>query len=937
MLRLRHCFLSHRLEYASWFSQDLDKRLQEKIINCKPQFQAESARIGDKCIFQIVLDNRNVAIGMAEIVLDKRPCTHEHIVILSPEQYLQFVNDIKLLWDHVFINYAKFIEKDYQVGDLVPYLAVSLEPSNDPPLLNETTRLLLKSDLKIFLGALLNTTTDSPDNILWEIDTFEKASESVANVLSVIPPELCPYVSFFLGLYPEQNVKNFNFRVRLRPGENSPIISGNSNLKKGSIAEKLIENVLINDSKNVLRYHQEFNIIYTSLSIFYSGRELNTKALEMASFNDVLTLCRKEQDALMTGNDLDVVLNFNSKFSQLDPAQKEEEVYNTFLKKAREIYRDPKADLSIAARIISQMKKKWLGLEMANLEKEIVFLAYARSGNVKSALGIFSFNQALPHIEDLLKNAQLKTDHLYPFFSACENDFEDKIVQKEQPELFEAFEVYFLQKITSDLNFADIKKNPGIVESWIQWLIKNSQNIKNVEGITNLAAKFKSVLEFDAKKEMDYLVKNDTVPSIFTIILDFLVAIKPTPINLKDYQALTGEYLERLASGMAKESIMPLFSKNTRFDYHFDTQQLYQIFFKKLAPGLNKIGWPDITFGEKKYQQVSERIFNISKDLKQKHGNNEIKKTPKELGQWFEGQKSEPSMNSAQKAKAKDLIKSPVDREHIFSDDHAFWEYLRLHPNFLNEDYSAEMHFDNNPLVLIFDRMEVDPGQEMLRLTEGVDKGKSLFAILPNSLKYFSGKTREPEYTTLIRKFIIKVIEGLLLDPGSIKQTEFKPVYRFDLAKINDAYHNYLDKNIIELISKVNAPDESFDEAYDELRIISGDIAAFRRIKNHPVQCQDREFYIYRSNDLADKQVIMASEILNSIKLEINAEAVLSPEIVLSIARIVLLKIKPGSKWEIKVESHVKNNSPVFIISGSDGETEIKLIMSQDGKHLIEI
>jgi hypothetical protein len=924
---------SHINRRDIWVSPGINRNsdLFALVDKVRLEFDEQNLSIGERGVYQIGISDSHIAIGFYEgAQFDRSPFLHEHLLIFQRKDITENRLNIRYLCDQKFLRYVDFRQR-FDNGD--PLAALSIE-FPDSPLQPEYLRTFYqkRNDLNLenALAAMFSMAAGKQVKLLMGLNNFEQALDFLSAHLSLLPVSMSPNLQILIGMVPKQKGENITLWIDVKPSP-ARIIGEKASYKFAADIMRIISLSDNDYAEKIQAIHKEYQGIYALLDMLLdnlNANEKTVKSLESPDKNALHEISAKRLQELLSENNVNRVLDFTTKAILVGLRFSEAEIYQFFYQRVLSIFGAENGDLEVALNILRQLINKWGKIdELTRLEREITLLNYIRCRNVSLALTIFPVDHVLDQMESFFEKNQLKQDDLIPFFSNPDYDFKSILKKAQHPHVYGAFELYRIRDIITSLNREKIRQNPHLVEELNTWLIENPNGFHRNIVIKNLTAQIMIVLDFDPKQEMEYLINpRPSYSSLLQVMPEVLLSIKPQ-VSTPDFQAMVGKYVGKVALGMAKENKKGIL--NNTYDYLFNTQSLHRVFFSILYPSLRRLGWPNIGFSDKSNAWFSGRLEKIIDDLREKHGEYISPPIlPSKARQQMNIQNQNPVLpalfpnpgNAIQETGIKE-----TELAGIIQNDKIFWQELRKTPKLLTEKYANMIHIDNNRIRLIFDRMEFDSIQEMHQLINGPDREKSLFAILPASLKYFSDKMRPLDYSKMVSKLITRIIDGTLDAPVVAQKSEPSLSYRFGASKTCEAYYKYLDRDILELIYMVKFPGEDFNQAYDVLKIISGNLAWTRMMDSVPKTISDREFNICFIIDNKTFPIkVLLSEIIKVPGWTVDSEPNISIQNTEMLVRTALSKKFPNSikKWDIQIkEWPTKENKGNYIYKCTDMET----------------
>jgi hypothetical protein len=581
---------SHMREWYPWYSEAFDRKIKKLL----PEFDIKEIKFGDKCQYQMSLENGHVTIGCVEAVYDKfdsRSCFHEHVVDLKTADYLNYVSNLKTFWSAANIKYDDFV-KSYQPGDTLKTWELNIEPGKRN--LQLSILKISKTELENILHSLFSLFALEPvqKSLSWEVPDINEALEIMSTIFSILPAELCPYISFFAGnMYP-QNAGYFKVWIRIRAGQRKLVSQNTGSTGINEIFSRdLAEAAFAGNESNLDACHRRFSEICKQLGGISGGQNFIVSALS------VYTTPNKFTDILKTSID---------KHLQSDDFRSAEEYFpansltkndiveaNKYIKTVLEtriqnlINQNNEKALKLAEGLTRVLAAKFADAGLSQEAKfsqlitgklqEHQFLAHVLAGHAQEALQVFSKENAVARIESLLQSGTIDGSYLSYFFAQTSDKFTFYIDKKKHPLIWAAFGDIYRQNLIKNITLDTLRKNPYYVRESIDGLqetgggstpaVESKNNVSpglSDETITNLVnAVMYNLTAFNSESELELLINPSNInPSMLQKFTEVILSLEGV-ILTSQLKKMATTYFKKLNDSIVEhERSKAIFSKN---------------------------------------------------------------------------------------------------------------------------------------------------------------------------------------------------------------------------------------------------------------------------------------------------------------------------------------------------------------------------------------
>jgi hypothetical protein len=843
-----------------WFSEGIDRELLIKLSTYNPEFDKLTAELGDKTLFQTEIDKDYVAIGRTEVgILDRERCIHKHIVLLRAEDYPRDIVVPRFFWNNGFIDYKTFVTRKYNSMDKLT-LPLQVDYSPDPPPQLDALPSFFggnKDTLARVLNDVCLLAIPEPKNIAVELSSMDEGLDFLFFILSLLPPELRPYVSFLVGMQPKQGGQFFNLQVRIgqtnRFSASKDVIIPPYEIAVSLAAAALDRANEAND--RIKHYHDLFQEIREEKSKDLKGldgRHLNDESLKV--WPNIKQMYIDRVNKAVIDDDPEKVKKWittarEGMFEADERRALADVSYGTLLERAKSLYKkEEKGEIEKAINLVQKMKNAWGEKdELTRLGREIDFLAYVRNKDVANALKLFAPDQALDYIERLLGLEMINYEEVKPLFSAREKDFEKLLNSTVRQRTLMEFGRYQwnrdnLESLTED----SLRRDRGLVRKLIESAEKRVEMYKQrkktpaeaqndstagsppqagtnseVKGldsdsyrnglILDIANTLHRLMGFETHREMELLrnwrTEDESLFYIFPrVLLEFQSAVDNAV-----FQYLLTKYIEQVIDGMGRKATGDTVIAGS-WEFAFTPADLYRVYFNLLKHRIQDMQ-PDtqkaVTVSDERYSEIAQKLKEIET----------------KLSKTTVGPTRPISRPENQVAQPRHDVSSTQSRvlDRVFKDEKMFLRALKDNPDGIRQKISDITPGEQARQVSrCIKGIKFDERREMENLVVDVYKKKSLFYILQGVILDLGAKVDPGEFEELVTMYINWVLKGMGHESKKGGMLGVKPKTEFPFSP-NQLYTNYskeLESRIEEMIRRKRAAQsdgEAFSHAAHEL------------------------------------------------------------------------------------------------------------------------
>jgi len=843
-MELLHLLKSNISGFISLPSEGMARDLVAQVSKCAPDFDmAAKKNPGEKiAVFQTKIDSDNegyVAVGYAQVGWPERAVLHEHIALLKVADYASNGIIPQILWDRYFIDYETFQKKklsditqlpleplpgsktapfdyrpfkDKRLSELpqLPRMRVETLPGSKPDLnglkafFGESKDALASMLHKMCLLAIPEPQTKKFD---LAVRSMDEALQFLSLMLYLMPPELRPYISFLAGEPPISGTELFNLRVRI--GRDERLLQVDIVTPRYRIAAELATAALAGKHEDIEKTHKSFQDIWR-------------KGLKVQDDPDALKL---NNEALNVWPDI-------------------QKLYDTCLKRAKSLYEE--RDLSKAQTLVQKMHKVWSEKdELETLERDINFLLYVgNKDSVERALALFTtLEEALNHIESLLRADRIDYAEVGPFFDAREKELDNILNHSLHQKTLMALERYrWCKSLAEHLTKESLKQKHDLVTELIEKAtqltegyqqqakasagmayhnatgslaqsgaigdgkatVKKSQRLIFIEDILD---RLRELMQFDTPKEMGLLLDWRTEDESLYYILPRAIIGFAAVVDNDKFRALVTKYLKRVNDEMDRKTSEDT-AMATSSGFPFAPTDLHRVYSNVLKPRIQEMQ-KAVTTRDEDYERAARRL-------------NEIVTRLSDITIGVTRPISRPEKRAVEQRHDVSSTQYRV-LDGVFKDDKLFLKELKDNPDSIRQKISEITSDEQAKRVLtVIKEMTFDPRREMENLIEKGDKSKSLFFTLPDVILELRPKIRPWEFEELITVYINKFLKGVVKEPskGKLPLVKQKTEFAFSAIKLYTSYSKELQSKIdtmIKLKKQSMSEGSSFSKAIQDL------------------------------------------------------------------------------------------------------------------------